>query len=84
MGNLESDWEFSKATLARALKPGYFALRICAVDLKNSPQAAATLGKIKQSLALAQTSVEKDDIKVKPLRAGSTSEQSQICGDREI
>ena len=45
MGNLEPDWEFSKATLAHALKPGYFALRICAVDLKNAPQTAEALDK---------------------------------------
>ena len=40
MDNLESEWDFSDATLALALTAGYFALRICAVDLKNAPQTA--------------------------------------------
>ena len=40
MGNLESDWGFLPATLALALTPGYFVLRICAVDLKNVPETA--------------------------------------------
>ena len=73
MGNLESDWDFDAATLALALTPGHFALRICAVDLKNAPETAEALDKIKQCLAASQISVEVADIRVKPLRAGSTS-----------
>ena len=73
MGNLESCRDFEPATLALALTPEYFALRICAVDLKNAPETAETLDKIKQCLAASQISVEVADIRVKPLRAGSTS-----------
>ena len=73
MGNLESEWNFDPATLALAKTPGYFALRVCAVDLKNAPQTAETLDKIKQCLAASQIAVETENIKVKPLRAGSTS-----------
>ena len=73
MDNLESEWDFTAATLALALTPGHFALRICAVDLKNAPQTAEALDKIKQCLAASQISVEVADIRVKPLRAGSTS-----------
>ena len=50
MDNSESEWDFTDAALALALTPGHFALRICAVDLKNAPQTAGTLGKIKQCL----------------------------------
>ena len=73
MGNLESDWDFAPSSLALAATCGHVALRICAVDLKNAPQTARTLDKIKQCLAAAQISVEVADIKIKPLRAGSTS-----------
>ena len=73
MDNLESDWDFEPATLALALTPGHFALRICAVDLKNAPQTAETLDKIKQCLEASQIAVEVENIKIKPLRAGSTS-----------
>ena len=73
MDNLESDWDFEPATLALALTPGYFALRVCAVDLKNAPQTAETLDKIKQCLEASQVAVELENIKIKPLRAGSTS-----------
>ena len=73
MGNLESDWDFEPATLALALTPGYFALRVCAVDLKNAPQTAETLDKIKQCPEASQISVEVENTKIKPLRAGSTS-----------
>ena len=73
MDNLESEWNFSEATLALARTPGYFALRVCAVDLKNAPETAETLDKIKQCLAASQIEVEVENIKVKPLRAGSTS-----------
>jgi hypothetical protein len=37
MGNLEPDWEFATSSLALAATNGHFALRICAVDLKNAP-----------------------------------------------
>ena len=73
MDNLESEWNFSEATLALAKTSGYFALRVCAVDLKNAPQTAEALDKIKQCLAASQIEVEVENIKVKPLRAGSTS-----------
>ena len=55
------------------LTPGHFALRICAVDLKNAPETAETLDKIKQCLEASQISVEVENIKIKPLRARSTS-----------
>ena len=45
MGNLEPEWNFNPATLALAKTPGYFALRVCAVDLKNAPQTAEALDK---------------------------------------
>ena len=73
LGNSESESDFTAATIALALTPGHFALRICAVDLKNAPQTAETLDKIKQCLAVSQISVEVADIRAKPLRAGSTS-----------
>ena len=57
MGNLESDWDFEPATLALALTPGHFALRVCAVDLKNAPQTAETLDKIKQCLEARRSSL---------------------------
>ena len=78
MDNLESDWDFEPATLALALTPGYFALRVCAVDLKNAPQTAEALGKIKQCLEAPQIAVEVENIKIKPLRAGSTSTLQDI------
>ena len=71
MDNLESDWGFLPATLALALTPGYFALRICAVDLKNSPETAEALEKIKQCPEAPQISVEVENTRVKPLRAGA-------------
>ena len=73
MDNLESEWNFSEATLALARTSGCFALRVCAVDLKNAPETAETLDKIKQCLAASQIEVERENIKIKPLRAGSTS-----------
>ena len=73
MDNLESEWDFDPATLALAKTPGHFALRVCAVDLKNAPQTAEARDKIKQCLAASQIAVETENIKVKPLRAGSTS-----------
>ena len=51
----------------------HFALRICAVDLKNEPLAAETLIKIKKCLAGAKISVEVANIKVEPLRDGAKS-----------
>ena len=75
MGNLEC-----KPRIRLGLRPlrpcalaatnGHFALRICAIDLKNSPMAAEALDKTKQCLTAAQISVEVENIKVKPLRAG--------------
>ena len=57
MGNLESGWwDFAPSSLALAATSGHVALRICAVDLKNAPQTAETLDKIKQCLAAAQIS----------------------------
>ena len=73
MGNLESEWDFDPAILALAKTPGHFALRVCAVDLKNTPQTAEALDKIKQCLAASQIALETKNIKAKPLRAGSTS-----------
>ena len=73
MDSLESEWNFSELTLALAKTPGYFALSVRAVDLKNAPQTAETLDKIKQCLAASQIEVEVENIKVKPLREGSTS-----------
>ena len=78
MDNLESEWNFSEATLAYARTSGCFALRVCAVDLKNAPETAETLDKIKQCLAASQIEVEREHIKVKPLRAGSTSTLQDI------
>ena len=73
MENLESDWDFAASSLDRAATNGHFALRICAVDLKNAPMTAEAVDKIKQCLAASQISVEVADIKVKPLREGSKS-----------
>ena len=75
MGNLKSEWDFPDATLALALTPGHFALRICAVGLfKNAPKTAEALDKIKQCLEAPQISVEVENTRVKPLlRGGSTS-----------
>ena len=63
IGNLESEWDFLPATLALALTPGYFALRICAVDLKNALETAEALDKIKQCLEASQISVEVENIR---------------------
>ena len=71
MGNLESDWNFPASSLTLAETSDHFALRICAVDLKNEPLAAGSLIKIKRCLAAAKISVEVADIKVKPLRDGA-------------
>ena len=78
MDNLESDWDFAPSSLALAATNGHFALRICAVDLKNAPMAAEAVDKIKQCLAASQISVEVTDIKVKPLREGSKSALQEI------
>ena len=58
----------SAASLDSAVKDEQFALRICAVDLKNEPLAAGALIKIKTRLAGAKISVEVADIKVEPIR----------------
>ena len=73
MDCLESEWNFSEPALALARTPGYFALGVRAVDLKNAPETAETLEKIKQCLAASQIEVERGNIKIKPLRAGLTS-----------
>ena len=65
MGNLKSDRNFFASSLTLAETSDRFALRICAVDLKNEPLAAETLVKIKKCLAGAKISVEVADIKVK-------------------
>ena len=78
MGKLQFDWDFAPSSLALAATDGYFALRICAVDLKNSPMTAETVDKIKQCLAATQISVEVEYIKVKPLREGSKSTLQDI------
>ena len=78
MDNLESDWDFATSSLALATTSDHFALRICAVDLKNEPKTAEALGKIKRFLAAAQISVEVTDIKVKPLREGAKSTLQDI------
>ena len=78
MDDLKSDWDFAPSSLALAATSGHVALRICAVDLKNAPQTAEALDKIKQCLAAAQISVEVADIKIKPLRAGSKSTLQDI------
>ena len=74
MGNLEPEWIFPTPSLALAETCDHFALRICAVNhlnCENEPKAAEALIKIERCLAAAQTSVEVDDIKVKPLRDGA-------------
>ena len=38
MGNLEPCWDFKPSTLALALTPGHFALRICAGSTSRIPQ----------------------------------------------
>ena len=73
MDNLESDWDFAASSLALATTSDHFALRICAVDLKNEPKTAEALGRIKRCLAASQISVEVTDIKAKPLRKGAKS-----------
>ena len=75
MGKPKSDWDFSASslTLAETETSDHFALRICAVDLKNEPLAAEALIKIKKCLAEAKISVEVADIKVQPLRDGAKS-----------
>ena len=78
MDNLESDWDFAPSSLALATTNGHFALRICAVDLKNAPFTAETVDKTKQCLAASQISVEVADIKSKPLREGSKSTLQDI------
>ena len=78
MDNLESDWDFAPSSLALAATNGHFALRICAVDLKNAPFTAGTVDKIKQRLAASQISVEVADAKIKPLREGSKSTLQDI------
>ena len=60
-------------TCPRCATSDHFALRICAVDLKNEPLTAETLIKIKKCLAGAKISVEVADIKVQPLRDGAKS-----------
>ena len=45
MDSLESEWNFSELTLALAKTPGYFALSVRAVDLKNAPQRLRRLTK---------------------------------------
>ena len=55
---------FSTSSLALAATSDHFALRICAVDLKNDSKTAEALIKIKRCLAAAQISVEVTDIKV--------------------
>ena len=60
--------------LALAETCDHFALRICAVDLKNEPLlAAGALIKIKKCLAGAKISVEVAGIKAEPLRDGAKS-----------
>ena len=63
MGNLKSGWGFSASSLTLAAKSDHFALRICAVDLKNEPFAAEAHIKIKICLAGAKISIEVADIK---------------------
>ena len=46
---LESDWDFSGPSLILAETSDHFALRICAVDLKNEPKTAESLIKMKRS-----------------------------------
>ena len=78
MDNLKSDWGFSASLLILAETSDHFALRICAVDLKNSPFAAEALTNIKKCLDGAKTSVEVADIKVQPLRDGAKSTLQDI------
>ena len=78
MDNLKSDWNFSATSLDLATNDDQFALRICAVDLKNEPLAAETLIKIKTCLAGAKISVEVADIKVEPIRDGAKTTLKDI------
>ena len=78
INNLKSAWNFSASSLALAETSDHFALRICAVDLKNEPLTAETLIKIKKFLAGAKNSAEVADIKVKPLRDGAKSTLQDI------
>jgi len=64
--------------LSRDKTSDHFALRICAVDLKNEPLAAGALIKIKKCLAGAKIPVEVADIKVQPLRDGAKSTLQDI------
>ena len=59
MDNLESSWDFAQSSLALAATSVHVALRICAVDLKNAPQTAEALDKIKQCLAARRRSPSK-------------------------
>ena len=70
MDNLKSDWNFSAPSLTPAGTSNHFALRIRAVDLKNTQPAAEALINNKKFLAGAKISVEVADIKAKPLRDG--------------
>ena len=78
MGNPKSAWSFSASSLDLAAKYDHFALRICAVDLKNEPLAAGALIKTKTCLARAKISVEVADIKVEPIRDGAKSTLQDI------
>ena len=78
MDNLESDWDFSGPSIILAETSDHFALRICAVDLKNEPKTAETLIKIQRCLAAAQISVEVTDIKAKPSCEGAKSTLKEI------
>ena len=71
-------WGFSASSLTLAKTSDHFALRICAVDLKNEPLAAGALIKIKKCLAGAKIPVEVADIKVQPLRDGAKSTLQDI------
>ena len=68
---LKSAWNSPATSLDLAAKDDQFALRICAVDLKNGPLAAGALIKIKTCLAVAKIPVEVADIKVEPFRDGA-------------
>ena len=78
MCNLKSDWNFSATSLDLATKDDQFALRICAIDLKNEPLAAEVLIKIKTCLAGAKISVEVADIKIEPIRDGAKTTLQNI------
>ena len=78
MVNLKSDWHFSAYSLDLAAKDDHFALRICAVDLKNEPLTAESFIKIKTCLAGEKISVEVADIKFEPIRDGAKSTLQDI------